>query len=1083
MRIVCVSATLPNIDDIASFIDTYEAYEFDDSYRPVPLTTHVVGLGYVGKNQFLFDKGLNKHVYDLLKRFSNGKPSIVFCHTKKQTEALASELSVSYGDTPDTRTAAFAKETSLTGLKHCINRGIAYHHAGMDVDDRHLVEKAFSSGAVKCLCATSTLAMGVNLPAHLVIIKGTTCWRGSGQGYHEIDSGTLLQMMGRAGRPGFDTTGTAVIMTDMNSKENYERLSGGLEIVESMLLKNLIETLNTEISQSVINNVSEALDWLKGTFFYIRVRKNPRFYKLFGKNEEDLEKCLMKLCMDALENLHSTGIIHLNNQGSSITAKQVSHIMSRHLVPFNTMKLVITLPHDPDTVQILQILSKVEGMHFPVRRAEKSFLNEAHKQIKYKLDGPPSKVRIQTPSQKAFVLLQCAIGQIYLQDYSLRQEMSMMVEYSKRMLLAFEDYSIEESRHGKVALECMLMRRRLAASLWGSGDCVLNQIQGVGLKTAGKLSMNGIRTFADILSKSSNAIENACGRPSPFGQQLRIVATKILRKSLCLSANLEDVEPFNQSKILVVRLTTRNEKVAYDEESGDENLVTYTLSVHTDKPGGSIMFRKNIIGCSVHKVSCPNVFGCLYIRLVANLVGLDESLQIEGDSLEATREYSISSPKKTTSVPQAKKPKKLPNDSKLPEQISKMKYMVSSIADMRMKKKGTGNTNATVTMTRTPTSNSEDPKEDSDIRVQHLVRSIVTPSPHLNIIQPVNRPTRPDLGENFQPESSRKLSFSSKRMRLVDTNHNSWQREKKQQHSLQQRAFKSPRENPFSQFKYDPNDVEKVLEQETRKSENQKIEDPFSVLPMQMTYDRSRSRFFESRRKPIRSSFSSFIGSARRNRVGAAQIPTGQDLLRQKAYEQQSLAGSLNYNSFQQNTSPFVSYSPQNRHLYEHETRLSRPPAMCYNDQAHSFQHPPYFGDFDMAIGENVYHRPYPFQNHGSMDYDHEPNTNKYQDDVSPEHYDRGNHISTHYGIEQRGIPENYGYIRKSTSPLIRSHGNSAWHDDQNLHQLCPNAFNLDRNRYSYPKNSGHNVSSLQGMVITVADEKKISENFDDAFL
>ena len=65
----------------------------------------------------------------------------------------------------------------------------------------------------------------------------------------------------------------------------------------------------------------------------------------------------------------------------------------------------------------------MEGIHYPVRRAEKSLLNEAHKQIKYKLDGSLSKVRIQNPEQKSFVLLQCAIGHMYLQDYTLRQEM------------------------------------------------------------------------------------------------------------------------------------------------------------------------------------------------------------------------------------------------------------------------------------------------------------------------------------------------------------------------------------------------------------------------------------------------------------------------------------------------------------------------------------------------------------------------------------------------------------------------------------------------------------------------------------
>ena len=64
--------------------------------------------------------------------------------------------------------------------------------------------------------ATSTLAMGVNLPAHLVVVKSTqhyTCGV-----YTEYTETQVLQMIGRAGRPQFDTSATAVIMTKTKTK-------------------------------------------------------------------------------------------------------------------------------------------------------------------------------------------------------------------------------------------------------------------------------------------------------------------------------------------------------------------------------------------------------------------------------------------------------------------------------------------------------------------------------------------------------------------------------------------------------------------------------------------------------------------------------------------------------------------------------------------------------------------------------------------------------------------------------------------------------------------------------------------------
>lgn len=62
---------------------------------------------------------------------------------------------------------------------------------------------------------------------NLSVVKGTSAYRGANEGHQDIDTGTLLQMIGRAGRPGFDTSGTAVIMTDTLSKTRFENMSQG----------------------------------------------------------------------------------------------------------------------------------------------------------------------------------------------------------------------------------------------------------------------------------------------------------------------------------------------------------------------------------------------------------------------------------------------------------------------------------------------------------------------------------------------------------------------------------------------------------------------------------------------------------------------------------------------------------------------------------------------------------------------------------------------------------------------------------------------------------------------------------------
>lgn len=477
LRMVAVSATLPNIVDIAIFLEASASFSFNGSYRPVPLSTHVLGFGWIGKNQYLFDRGLNKHVLEVVSSNSNNKPTIIFCHTKKETEDLASSLANSNFVLGNRQSLAQATaKVSIRQLKNCISKGTAYHHAGMEASDRQVVEQAFATGAIRCLCATSTLAMGVNLPAHLVIVKGTSAWRGAGTGHAEIDRGTLLQMMGRAGRPGFDTAGVAVIMTDNASTKKYQTITDGMEVVESNLMGRMIETINTEVSQKVISNVNQAIAWIKGTYFFVRVRKNPAFYGMQEKTEHQMNAYLKEKCMESLTELSQADIISVLHNGVDIAPLPASHIMSRNLVPFIDMKRFMNLPYECGTREILFALSECEGLHRPVRRSEKRLLNEVYKQVKYKFDGPQSKVKIQKSNQKAFVLLQAAIGQLYLEDFTLRQEMTFTVDYANRILKAAEDYSVEGSKHGGVALDCLLLRRSLSSSLWGSEDGILNQV-------------------------------------------------------------------------------------------------------------------------------------------------------------------------------------------------------------------------------------------------------------------------------------------------------------------------------------------------------------------------------------------------------------------------------------------------------------------------------------------------------------------------------------------------------------------------------------------------------------------------------
>ncbi len=149
---------------------------------------------------------------------------LVFCSSKDQCGLTAVRLAENLaeyrrtlggGDTKPLRSAALTKLLhQLQGtpfglderLAQAVPQGVGVHHAGLTNEERTLLEKAFRAGVLPVLCATSTLAAGVNLPARLVLFRGLRI------GTQPIDPVHYRQMSGRAGRAGKDTLGESIIV-------------------------------------------------------------------------------------------------------------------------------------------------------------------------------------------------------------------------------------------------------------------------------------------------------------------------------------------------------------------------------------------------------------------------------------------------------------------------------------------------------------------------------------------------------------------------------------------------------------------------------------------------------------------------------------------------------------------------------------------------------------------------------------------------------------------------------------------------------------------------------------------------------
>jgi activating signal cointegrator complex subunit 3 len=246
VRVIGLSTALANARDLADWlgIKTQGLYNFKPSVRPVPLEVHIQS--FPGKFYCPRMATMNKPCFQEIKVHSPLKPVLIFVSSRRQTRITALDLiSFSAADSnpkqwlhmPENEMSNLVSQIVDQNLKFTLPFGIGMHHAGLNDRDRKVVEELFVNQKIQILIATSTLAWGVNFPAHLVIVKGTEFFDGKTKRYIDFPITDVLQMMGRAGRPQFDDQGVAVIMVHDVKKHFYKKFLYEPFPVESSLLQ------------------------------------------------------------------------------------------------------------------------------------------------------------------------------------------------------------------------------------------------------------------------------------------------------------------------------------------------------------------------------------------------------------------------------------------------------------------------------------------------------------------------------------------------------------------------------------------------------------------------------------------------------------------------------------------------------------------------------------------------------------------------------------------------------------------------------------------------------------------------------
>lgn len=325
LRIIALSATLKNIDEIEQWLDG-KTVEHD--YRPVPLNKEVLDA------EMFNTKNKNDVIVKIVeKAIEDNSQALSFVSTRRFTESLATyvakkidkkttkEQKHKFKQVADKLLEVPKKKGSLpttTCLKlaEAAEKGVVFHHAGLFNEQKEIIEDEFRNGNILMITATPSLMYGVNLPSKYVVIRDHTRWTSNGPA--SIPVFDYEQMSGRAGRPQYDDVGYSYLVAKtMDEAFDLEAryVNGEIELTNSKLIDNkdaIYKQIIAQIASSLSKNLDDLNDFFGKTLYGFQMKNNPSM-SMFAQDSLNWE------LESALEFLLQNGIIRATPEGLKTT--------------------------------------------------------------------------------------------------------------------------------------------------------------------------------------------------------------------------------------------------------------------------------------------------------------------------------------------------------------------------------------------------------------------------------------------------------------------------------------------------------------------------------------------------------------------------------------------------------------------------------------------------------------------------------------------------------------------------------------------------------------------------------------------
>ncbi|WP_332897752.1 DEAD/DEAH box helicase [Haladaptatus sp. CMSO5] len=498
-RIVALSATMPNIQDVADWLGAVPetTLEFDDAYRPVDLHADVQTYTH-GDNSFADKYRRLYRAIDLAEpHIRDGGQALVFVASRQDTVQAAkkardelAERDIPIGARGDYDFHTDAQKLQNNTLKNSVTDGVAFHHAGLSKEDKDAVEQWFREGKIQLLFSTSTLAWGVNLPARCVVIRDTKL-HDPLEGEVDMSPLDVLQMLGRAGRPGYDDVGYGWVVCDRSEADKYRKLLREGKEIESRLADDLDAHLNAEISMGTLRDLDDVMSWLDTTFYAVRARSKPEEYDFAGLRDR---------VRDALSGLVSRGFVEMDdNLGVDGTGLGV--LASKFYLRLATAERFKRLA-DRDFVDEAAILETVacaaEFDSVSARQSERDAINAI-------LVGQNTPDSMEPGQRKVLAILRASMNGGTPPE--LRSDAWVIQQNARRLLAAMQSF-LERFDTAETANLARRVEARVETGI-SSAAVGLTAIDGVGSGRAHKLAGEGIETPEDVRAAGVDGLIDA----------------------------------------------------------------------------------------------------------------------------------------------------------------------------------------------------------------------------------------------------------------------------------------------------------------------------------------------------------------------------------------------------------------------------------------------------------------------------------------------------------------------------------------------------------------------------------------------